>query len=187
MSSVSVSSATSLPPSDPPRADDSAKIDQLFALAKAGDIQSVIVLATQLQLGWFSYDIERLTNLSKYYSPRESGADGLINLLQSHTKGVVEIHDNMKLFLESAKLEMQGHNESMTQDQLSAYNKLLNGQEIEEEDAKRMYSWCLQAKEYVVPSEFRSTVITENLKELRQQYDSKVQNGTTALAQTGIR
>lgn len=187
MSIAPTTSIASTPPPDPPRQDDSEKWEQLFAAAKAGDIPTVIVLCTQMQLGWYSEDIERLTNQSKYYSPRESGADGLINILQSHTGGTVEIHDDMKAFLVSAKPAMEKHGEAMSADQESAYNKLMNGQDLNETESKRMYSWCLQAKEYVVPSEFRSTVVTENLKELRQKYDSRVQSGTTALSQTSTR
>lgn len=164
-----------------------ADLDELFEAAARGDTLTVLRLSTNLQLGTFTYDIEYLTAQSQWYGPLESNGDALISLLQSHKDGELEINDHMRSFLKEAKAQMDAAGKPMSGEILKIYNKVMNGEKINEEDAKKFYSWCLDAKELVIPAEFRSSVIGEQLKRARQEYDQKVDAATRRQGSFSVR
>jgi hypothetical protein len=166
---------------------DESKVDQMFEAAARGDTQTVLLLATGLQLGGYTYDIERLTELAAWYGPLETNGDALISLLQTHEEGAVEANEDMKRYLNEARAQMSASGKPIPNDVLEVFNKVMNGEKINEEQAKKLYSWCLEAKELVIPSDYRSAIIGEQLQRLRDQYDQKVDSGTKRLSSFSVR
>lgn len=153
------------------------QVDQLFEAARNGDVNLVISLATKFGLDWFSYDIDRLNRISKWYGPLESNGDSLINLLQGHKGGKFEINADMRSFLEEARLQMNAAQKDTPSGVNSTINKLFNGEDISEEEAKNLYKWCLQAKPLVIPGDMKGEFITSVLKTLQQKYEEELLRG----------
>lgn len=175
-------------PDEPPEAYELTQedIDALYDAVARGDTLEVIRLSTKLQLGPYTYDILMLTEQSNWYGPLESNGDALISLLQTHKEGKVEINDHMKRFLEEAKAQMEAAGTPLSGDQLKIYNKVINGEDIDEEEAKTLYSWALDAKELVIPSEFRSSVISQQIETAIKKRDQVVDQSTRRLGSYSV-
>lgn len=78
------------------------EVDFLFETAASGDSLPLIKSLTRFGLGWYSYDIQRLTELSEKYGPLETNGDALISLLQTHEKGAVSVNEGMIAYLDEA-------------------------------------------------------------------------------------
>lgn len=152
-------------------------IGDLFEAAAQGNTQQVLVLVTALGLEWTSYDIERFTELAKWYGKLETNGDALTSLLSTHKEGHIEINEDMRLFINEAVLQMTKAGKAPTPEMQAIINKVLNGQEISEEEAKSLYSWLLGAKESVVPTPYRITSISQTIKQLQDQYEQYLQSG----------
>lgn len=162
-------------PENKPYTVDEEKWRQLFVAVSNGDISTVMILCNSLGLGPMSYDIERLTTLNKYYGPLESNGDALAAILQSHTKGKVDLTDGMRAFLLEAKAQADHAGKPLSDTVRRAYYKIMNGQDLDEEEAKALYGWCVDMKELVIPSDYRSSILSEQIKQLKNQYDTRVQ------------
>lgn len=149
-------------------------VNALFEAAGRGDINVVIKLIQKFGLGWYTYDITRLTELSKWYGPLEANGDALINLLLSHKGGKLEINEHMRRFLTEAKAQMQAAGKAIPANINDSINKLLLGQDLSEEEAKNLHTWCLGAKPLVIPSDFRADTISAQLKTLQQKYEEEL-------------
>lgn len=93
----------------------------------------------------------------------------------------------MKRYLNEARAQMSASGKPIPNDVLEVFNKVMNGEKVNEEQAKKLYSWCLEAKELVIPSDYRSAIIGEQLQRLRDQYDQKVDSGTKRLSSFSVR
>lgn len=163
---------------------DHEKIKEIFEAAQRGDITTVLQLTFEFGLGWYTYDIERLTRIGNEKAPLESNGDALASLLQTHKDGTVSINENMKLYLNEGRKLMAAPPEGsrLAANPPSAeidniINKVINQQGINEGEAKKLYSWCLEAKEYVIPPEFRTEIISSQLKGLQEKYEQELLKG----------
>lgn len=122
-----------------------------------------------------SHEIERLSIAAKKYTILETSADSLGVALERHqVDGVVPINAEQKQFLETAIAEMAKDGKPMPPGVYFVYKKIMNGESITVLEAKNLYQWTLEAKEVVIPSEFRVKAIEAQLQQLRDQWDKKL-------------
>lgn len=161
-------------PTDKPYEVSQEEIDELFDAAGRGDSIAVLRLSTKFRLGWYSYDIMRLTELSKKYGPLETNGDALISLLQTHEKGAVSVNEGMIAYLDEALAQAEAAGKEVPQEIKDIIDKVKNGEEISEEEAKKLYSWALEMKELVVPAEYRIEKINNELNTLQDGYEEEL-------------
>ncbi|HEX4879467.1 MAG TPA: hypothetical protein VFV39_06455 [Limnobacter sp.] len=150
------------------------QVDEIFRAAAQGDTVKVSRLLTEFALGWYSYDILRLSKISEYYGPLESNGDALISLLQTHEKGAVSANANMIAYLDEAVRQAEISGKPVSGQILGIIQKIKNKQDIGEEDAKRLYSWALEMKELVIPGNCRIEKVQHELDSLQDGYDKEL-------------
>ena len=160
--------------SDQPYEVSQEEVDAMFAAAAAGDLLTVVKLLAKFGLGWYSYDIQRLTELSKKYGPLETHGDALISLLQTHDEGAVSVNKEMIAYLDEALLRAKEEGKEASGEIKGIINKVKNNQKISEEEAKKLYSWALEMKEIVIPAEYRIEKISNELNTLQDGYEEQL-------------
>jgi len=150
------------------------EVDFLFETAESGDSLPLMASLTRFGLGWYSYDIQRLTELSKKYGPLETNGDALISLLQTHEKGAVSVNEGMIAYLDEALLQAEIAGKEVPSDIRAIIDKVKNGEEISGEEAKKLYSWSLEMKELVIPAEYRIEKISNELNTLQDGYEEEL-------------
>ena len=174
-SSVSANSpSNTFPAADRPYDVDQAEINALCAAVAAGDVVSVVIKLNEFGLDWYSYDIQRLTELSKQYAPLETHGDALISLLQTHEKGPVPANEGMLAYLAAAIEQAQKDGKEIPGNIFDTINKIRNKKDVGEEDAKRLYSWALEMKEFVIPAEYKIEKISNELNTLQDGYEEQL-------------
>lgn len=151
-----------------------ADLIEMSRAAARGDSLTVFKLMTKFRLEWYSYDIMRLTELSKKYGPLETNGDALIALLQTHEKGPVSVNEGMIDYLDEALLRAEEEGKEVPQDIKDIIDKVKNNEEISEEEAKKLYSWALEMKEFVIPAEYRIEKINNELNTLQDGYEEQL-------------
>lgn len=150
------------------------EVNALFAAAADGDVVTVTIKLNQFGLEWYSYDIQRLTELSKKYAPLETHGDALISLLQTHEKGNVPANEGMLDYLDEAIEVAQAKGMQIPANIMGTINKIKGKQDVGEEDAKRLYSWALEMKEFVIPAEYKIEKISNELNTLQDGYEEQL-------------
>ncbi|HEX4916348.1 MAG TPA: hypothetical protein VFV43_00475 [Limnobacter sp.] len=163
-------------PIDSPYQVSQSQVDEMFQAAARGDTVTVTRLVTEFSLGWYSYDILRLSKISEHYGPLETNGDALISLLQTHEKGAVEANAQMIAYLDEAVRQAALANKPASSQILGIIQKIKNKQEIGEEDAKRLYSWALEMKEFVVPGDYRIEKVQHELNSLQDGYEKELRD-----------
>ena len=178
-SSVTANSAfTTTPAIDSPYDVSQEEVNALFAAAAAGDVVTVTVKLNEFGLSWYSYDIQRLTDLSKKYAPLETHGDALISILQTHEEGAVPANDEMLKYLDEAIEQAQKENKEIPGNVMQTIYNIKNKVEVEEEDAKRLYSWALEMKEFVIPAEYKIEKISNELNTLQDGYEEQLRKAS---------
>lgn len=178
-----MSSPTVGPPPIIPHQSELDTIVNMINSAGNGYTADMLAFSLSLTLGWSGYDIRILTEQGEYYGPLESNADALNNLLQTHKEHVVEINDTMKRYLDRAVEVMQTRPTGVPDNIRDTINRLKNGESVSEEQAKALFSWSNEAKEYVIPSGFRTSVLANQLEHSENRYQATIQEYTQFLGQ----
>ena len=184
MSKISPASAGGTPNAESFEIDPD-EVQAIFQAAGEGNTFALLDRTFKFGLGWYTYDIERLTKIGNEKAPLESNGDALASLLQTHKEGNVSINENMKLYLNEGRKLMAAPPEGSrlaknppSSEINQIINKVVNQEKISESEAKKLYSWCLEAKEYVIPPEFRTEIISSQLKSLQDKYEQELLKGS---------
>lgn len=171
---ATTSTSSDVSSTDQPYEVSQEEVDKLFEAAASGDTLTVMALLTKFGLGWYSYDIQRLTELSQKYGPLETNGDALISLLQTHEKGAVSVNEGMIAYLDEALLQAENAGKEVPSDIKEIIDKVKNNQEISGEEAKKLYSWSLEMKELVVPAQYRIEKVSNELNTLQDGYEDQL-------------
>ena len=161
-------------PKDKPFELDQKDVDAMFEAARRGDVSTVLGLINRMGLDWYTFDIQRLDSMSKWYGPLESNGDALTSLLSAHKEGKVAVNEHMRQFLEEGRLQAAASGKPIKGEELQALNKVLNNQDLSESEAKNLYSWCLEVKPLVVPADMRADYVSNLMKTLQQKYEEEL-------------
>lgn len=173
-SATAISPSNTIPEADRPYDVSQEEVNALFAAAAAGDALTVVRLLNEFGLDWYSYDIQRLTELSKQYAPLETHGEALISLLQTHEKGAIPANEGMVAYLDEAMEQARQEGRQIPGNIWGIINKIKGKQDVGEEDAKRLYSWALEMKEFVIPAEYKIEKISNELNTLQDGYEEQL-------------
>lgn len=149
-------------------------VDAMFEAAADGDFLTVTKYLTEFGLSWYSYDIQRLTELSKKYGPLETHGDALISLLQTHDTGAVSVGTEMIAYLDEALIRSKEAGTEASSEIQGIISKVKNNEGISQDEAKKLYSWSLEAKAIVVPPEYRIEKVSNELGTLQDGYEEEL-------------
>lgn len=165
------------PPDDVPYKFDLEKCRQMFAAVGAGRPLESEELRLELELEALTYEINRLKTLSEWYSKLETNGKALESQLQSQDKDMVApLNDWQKKYItEGVRLSTQA-GKPPSSEQQEIIRKVLNGEKISREEAQKLYSWVVGVSSTVVPTDMQIDTISNQIKQLEDQYHKKADN-----------
>lgn len=160
-------------PTVQPYEGDPERMAKAWKAAASGNHTEALMHVATLRAGHSAHEIERLNQISEWFTTLEREADGLLLDLNAVTDArTIELSERHLTYIREAWLQMENKEnpEPASPEVERAKVVLLRGDKLEEADAKRLYSFLTSAKEFVIPAEFNMETITQQMKTAQEEF-----------------